>query len=223
MRVILTCLAFLLAQPALAEGKLTVSGSGQAFAAPDMATITLGVSERAKTARDAMDAASGAVAAILSRLETLGVETRDVQTSDLSLGPVWGPRNASGEARITGYEASNRLTVRVRALDGLGGLLDAVLDDGANRFSGLSFGMQDPQPLHDAARRAAVADALRKAALYAEAAGVTLGPIRSISEQGGARPVMGDMMFAARAEAVPVAAGETGMSAQVTVVFDLGG
>ncbi|MBS0125176.1 SIMPL domain-containing protein [Thetidibacter halocola] len=225
MRMLSFCIALALATPLYADeaGRITVTGEGQAFAAPDMATITLGVTERADNARDAMDATSAGVAAILGRLTAMGVEPRDVQTSDLSLGPVWTQHNSSGEAVITGYEASNRLTVRVRNLDSLGGVLDAVLEDGANRFSGLGFGLQDPAPLEDEARRAAVADALARARLYAEAAGVDLGPILSINESGGVRPMPMDApMFAARAEAVPVAAGETGLSASVTIVFALG-
>lgn len=223
MRILMTCLALLVAVPVHAQtaGRLTVTGEGRAFATPDMATISLGVTVRSKTARDAMDATSDGVAAILDRLSAMGVEPRDMQTSDLSLGPVWSQRNSSGENRITGYEASNRLTVRVRDLGALGGVLDAVLDDGANRFSGLRFGMQDPQPLEDAARKNAVADALRKARLYSDAAGITLGTVLAISENGGARPMMADAMFAARAESVPVAAGEAAISAGVTVVFSI--
>ena len=188
MRRFLTCLTLILAVPAYAEdARLTVTGQGHAVAAPDMATITLGVSERAPEARAAMDATSDSVAAILDRLAASGIAPRDVRTSDLSLGPVWAQRNTSGEPTITGYEASNQLTVRVRDLDSLGGVLDAVLDDGANRFSGLRFGMQDPQPMEDAARQDAIRDALRKARLYADAAGVPLGPILSISGRPATR------------------------------------
>ena len=219
--------ALLLAAVGLARadeqpGQITVTGTGVVETVPDMAVITLGVTQEAKEARAALSATSEAVGRVLDRLTELGIEARDMQTSDLSLGPVWSHRNDGGENRITGYEASNRLTVRVRALDSLGGVLDAVLEDGANRFSGLQFGMQDPVPLEDDARRAAVADALRKARLYAEAAGVPLGDVLSISENGVSAPMMGDMMFAARAESVPVAAGEAAISASVSVVFSLG-
>lgn len=199
---------------------LSVSGQGAVSAAPDMATITLGVSERAESAKVAMDAVSNSLGAILSRLERFGIAERDIQTSDLSLGPVWNNRASSGAPEVTGFEASNRLTVRVRDLDQLGVILEAALQDGANRMNGLQFGLSEPRPLEDEARRAAVADALAKAQLYAEAAGVTLGPILSISEGGIAGPQPG-MIMAARAEAVPIAAGETGISATVQMVFAL--
>ena len=126
MRMLLTCAALMLAAPLAAQeaATMTVTGEGRATATPDMATVTLGVTERAESARDAMDATSDSVAAILNRLSGMGIEARDVQTSDLSLGPVWSQRDGNGENSITGYEASNRLTVRVRDLEGLGGVLD---------------------------------------------------------------------------------------------------
>ena len=200
---------------------ITVTGRGEVAAAPDMATITLGVTSQAKTAGEAMDETSAAVAAILKALEAAGIAPRDMQTSDLSLDPVWSSRASNGAApRIEGFTARNTLRVRVRDLDRLGGVLDDVLEVGANTFRGLSFGLQEPGPLTDQARTAAVADAQRKAALIAGAAGVTLGPVLSISESGGVSP-QPVMMEAARA-AVPVAAGEVSLSATVTMVFALG-
>ncbi|MDA7425868.1 SIMPL domain-containing protein [Thalassococcus lentus] len=199
---------------------LRVNGQGVVTAAPDMASLTLGVTERAKTAPEAMDAVSQSVSAILTRLKAAGISGADVQTSDLSLGPIWDNRSSGNRPEVSGFEASNRLTIRVRDLDRLGDVLGAALEDGANRMSGLRFGLTERRPLEDEARRAAVADALAKAQLYAEAAGVTLGPILSISEGFVSRPEPGIMM-AARAESVPVAAGETGISAQVQMVFAL--
>jgi len=201
---------------------ITVTGRGEVAAAPDMATITLGVTSQAITAGEAMDETSAAVAAILKALEAAGIAPRDMQTSDLSLDPVWSSRVSNGAApRIEGFTARNTLRVRVRDLDRLGAALDDVLRVGANSFQGLSFGLQQPEPLADQARAEAVADAQRKAALMAEAAGLALGPVLSISEAGGAAPVP-VMMEAARA-AIPVAAGELSQTATVTMVFALGG
>ena len=201
---------------------ITVTGRGEVAAAPDMATITLGVTSQAITAGEAMDETSAAVAAILKALEAAGIAPRDMQTSDLSLDPVWSSRASNGAApRIEGFTARNTLRVRVRDLDRLGAALDDVLRVGANSFQGLSFGLQQPEPLADQARAEAVADAQRKAALMAEAAGLALGPVLSISEAGGAAPVP-VMMEAARA-AIPVAAGEVSQTATVTMVFALGG
>ncbi|MEO1733453.1 MAG: SIMPL domain-containing protein, partial [Pseudomonadota bacterium] len=125
--------------------------------------------------------------------------------------------------RITGFQASNTLIVRIRDLGGLGAMMDAVLQDGANDFRGLSFGMADPGPHVDAARSDAVADAMRKAQLMAAAAGLRLGPVLSISEGGSGqpRPMMMEMAAARASDAMPVAPGEVSLSATVSMVFAL--
>jgi len=199
-------------------GRITVTGQGLADAAPDMATLTLGVTQRAKQPRAAMDRVSDAVAGILARLTRAGIAPRDIQTRRLTLNPERSNRE-SGTAGFSGYAATNMVVVRVRDLDLLGQILDSVLTDGANVFNGLQFSVQDPAPLLERARREAVSDALARAALYAEAAGVTLGPVLEISEQGGnSRPVQMEMA-SARAVGVPVAPGEVTISASVTMVF----
>ncbi|MBV2360458.1 SIMPL domain-containing protein [Thalassococcus sp. CAU 1522] len=217
-----------LVTPAMAQSdesaRLTVTGQGEAFAAPDMATVTLGMTAQADAADAAMQQVSAVVDAILARLDAFGIAAADRQTSDLSLGPIYGNRqNDEGGRDIVGFQAYNRLTVRVRNLDDLGDVLSAVLDDGANQLDGLSFGVQDPRPVLDAARRDAVADARAKAELFAEAAGVTLGPVLSLTEGGGQTGPFPEMMSMARgADAVPVAAGEATFSASVMMVFALG-
>jgi len=215
----------MLAFPVAAEtpARLTVTGQGVAEAAPDMATITLGVAHEAETPEAAMDRVSVDLAAVLDNLRAAGIEPRDLQTSGLSLSPVWTGHEQGQRAQITGYSASNTLSVRVRELDGLAGTLDRVISEGANRFQGLSFGMQNPEPLRDEARRRAVSEALRKAALLADAAGLTLGPVLSLEEEGA------DMPHPVRLEAsrmggdaVPVAPGELTIEARVRMVFALG-
>lgn len=223
LALMLTLLALTLSGAAAAQDNrvISVTGQGMVDASPDMATITLGVTNEAAEAATAMDLTSDAVGLILVRLDQLGVAPRDIQTRRLELSPVWSGRgsNTTQPPKITGFVARNTVMVRVRDLDGLGGILDAVVADGANDFNGLSFGLQDPQPQADAARRSAVEDAMRKAALLAEAAGLTLGPVQSISEQGGRpRPVMMEMA-AARSDAVPVAPGELTVTATVSMVF----
>jgi len=146
-----------------------------------------------------------------------------MQTAGLSLNPVWrdgsGPQ---GQPAPWGFEASNIVSLRLRDLEALGPVLDALVSDGANRLDGVSFGLQDPDTAMDEARRLAVVDARRKAALYAEAAGVGLGQVISLSETGAGmpRPVMMEMA-AMRSDAVPIAAGEVGVSASVQMVFAL--
>lgn len=203
--------------------QITVTGEGRVEAAPDMALITLGVTHQADAARDAMAATSDAVARILTRLDQLGLAARDVQTRRITLNPAWANERYDSDKppKIAGFTASNTVAIRVRALDQLGEVLDAVVEDGANTFNGLQFLIADPDPLMDEARKQAVADAMARAALLAEAAGVTLGPLRSIDEYGGGGgPVMMEMA-AARSGGVPIASGEVSLSASVTMVFDI--
>lgn len=201
---------------------ITTSGRGTVEAAPDMATISLGVTHQARLAGEAMKATSTAMQAIMDRLQTAGIAPRDMQTNNLSLQPVWQRQttNSNTPPRITGYVARNNLSIRVRDLEALGGILDEVIGDGANTFNGLRFSLQEPEPLMAEARTAAVRDAVARATQLAKAAGVTLGPIQSITEGGGSfRPQMMEMAEARMAADVPVAAGELSLSAQVSIVF----
>ncbi len=222
MAAMMIALAATMAQAAEGMREITVSGEGSVSASPDMATITMGVTEQGQEARDAMQLVSQSVARILARLEDLGIEKADLQTARLTVNPVWSNRRGGEEPpEITGFMASNTIAVRVRDLPALGDVLDKVMAEGGNDFSGLQFGLQDPDPLVDDARRAAVADAMAKAQLYADAAGVTLGPVQSLTEQGGyARPKMMEMAAAsARDVSVPIAEGEVTVSASVSMVF----
>lgn len=214
------------AGPALAETPartITVSGEAQVSADPDMATINLGVTTQALTAKAALDANSAALQSVLAKLKAEGIEPKDIQTTGLSVNPQFDYNNTSGGTqKITGYVASNSVVVAVRKLDGLGDTLDAVVTEGANTLNGISFGLQDPGPKQDEARRAAVTEAVRRAKLYAEAAGVTLGPVLTISEQGGGMPVM-PMAAAPMREkmSVPVEAGQVDIGASVSVTWAL--
>ena len=120
------------------------------------------------------------------------------------------------------YLAMNQLTVRVRDLDALGGVLDRTIQDGANTFNGLTFGLADPVPALNEARKLAVADAMARAKLLTDAAGLVLGPVVAITEGGASIPMpMFRMADAEFARAVPVAAGEISTSASVTMVSEL--
>jgi uncharacterized protein YggE len=226
MTPIRTCaliLALVLPLPALADAArtITVTGSGEVQAEPDMAVVSIGARNTAPTARAAMDLTAAAVTAVMARLTEAGIEPRDMQTGQVALNPVWDHRGSSeNEPRVTGFEAAITLTVRVRDLSVLGGVLDAAVSDGANALGGLSFALADPAPLLSQARAQAVADAKAKAEEMAAAAGVTLGPVQTISEQGSMRPqpMMMEMARSAAAD-MPIAAGEVGYSASVMMVF----
>ena len=203
-------------------GEITVTGEGRVSSAPDMAMIHLGVTTQGDTAAAALAANSAEIAKVLANLTAAGIEGRDVQTTGLSINPNW-QSTSSGASTIQGYIASNTVTVRVRALETLGTLLDAAVKDGANTLNGVEFGLQAPDPVMNEARKAAVADAKARAELIAGAAGVKLGAIKSISEGGPAPMPMPMLRMAAEAAAgaVPVASGEVGTTAQVTIVWTL--
>lgn len=212
-----------LAEGLPAPATITVSGEGVVTAAPDMATISLGVTTQGATAAEAMAANTAALTAVLEQVKAAGVEERDIQTSTLTLNPNWAQGDGSSMPEIRGYVAANVLQIRVRDLDGLGAVLDAAIRDGANTLNGISFGLAEPDPAMDEARRAAVAEARARAELLTGAAGVGLGRILSISEGGGHAPPMPMYrMEAAMADApVPVQGGEVGVTANVTITWEI--
>lgn len=216
--------ACLMPIPVLADaaaGTITVTGSATVNVVPDMATITLGVTTNGDTAAAAMASNNEAVSAVIARLIAAKVADRDMQTSSLSVNPNWVANAAGTGQEVKGYVASNMLTVQIRALDTTGAVLDAAIADGANTLNGLTFGVAEERPVEDEARKRAVADAVSRAKLLAEAAGEKLGAIVSISEGGNAQPFPGVMFKAADSARVPVAAGEVGISSTVTIVWQL--
>lgn len=223
--LIAAALAVMMSGAAMADDvmrRISVTGEAQVEATPDMATLSLGVTSEAEEAADAMSQTSDAVARILERLTGMGLEQRDVQTQSLTLNPVWSNQTEMEpqRAEITGYAASNIVLVRVRDMEALGGILDAVVADGANEFNGLSFGMQNPDELADEARKQAVAVARAKAELLAQAAGVTLGEVVSITDQDRGRPAPRMMeMTMAKDGGMPVASGEITIDASVSMDF----
>ncbi|MEZ5755120.1 MAG: SIMPL domain-containing protein [Paracoccaceae bacterium] len=212
--------------PVLAEtapATITVTGEGVVTAAPDIATVSLGVTSQGTTAAEAMAANTAALTTVLERVKAAGVEDRDIQTSTLNLNPNWSNSDGSSMPVIQGYVATNVLQIRVRDLAKLGGVLDAAITDGANTLNGVSFGLAEPEPAMDEARKAAVAKARARAELLTGAAGVGLGRIVTISEGGGYAPPMPMYrMEAAMADApVPVEGGEVGVTANVTITWEI--
>jgi uncharacterized protein YggE len=205
---------------------LTVTGEATASAKPDMAMVTAGVMTQAPTAAVALADNSKATTAVIDGLKANGIEARDLQTSNFSLQPVTVyPRSddgSSGPPRITGYTVSNNVQVRVRDLTKLGAILDEAIGAGANAVNGVEFIVSKESELLDGARKSAVEDARRKAALYAEAAGAKLGPITTLSEQTiGPPPRPMYRMEAASAAPVPIEAGETTLRVEITATYAL--
>jgi uncharacterized protein YggE len=217
----------LLAAPALAETAATetappalisVTGEATVSVAPDLAQIEAGVTSDAKTAREASDANNAAMGKVLLALKGAGIDEKDFQTSRLSLQPQSAPNRTTGPSAIVGYRASNRVTVRLREVSKVAGVIDTLVAAGANDIGGINFMVSNASKLLDDARGQAVADARRKAEIYAKAAGVTLGAPISISEEGAPGPMLYRKMAAPMAaSAAPVAQGEETLQVNVSV------
>lgn len=200
--------------------RITVSGSAQVEAVPDLATVSAGVETRAATAAEALAANSEAMTAVFAALEAAKIDRRDFQTSQLNLNPVYEDSPDGRTApKVTGYEASNMVTVKVRDVASLGTIIDAVTRSGANRLFGVGFEVSDPKTALDDAREKAVADARGKAELFARAAGVGLGALLSLQEGGGGGGPVPMFARAEMAAAPPVSAGTVTLSAEVQAVY----
>jgi uncharacterized protein YggE len=212
--------AALLTAPALAQvippAAISVTGEATVSVPPDLAEIDGGVTSEAKTAREASEANNAAMGKVLQALKGAGIEEKDIRTSRLSLQPQSAP-NRSGPSAIAGYRASNRVTVRVRDVAKVASVIDTLVGAGANEIGGINFVVSQASKLLDEARERAVADARRKAEIYAKAAGVTLGAPLSISEEGNSAPVPYRRMAAGMAASAPVAQGEETLQVTVSV------
>jgi uncharacterized protein YggE len=203
------------------ERFITVVGEGTAGVIPDIAVIQAGVTTQGKTARAASEANSKTMEQVLAALKSGGIAERDVQTSQFSIRPVRDSRR-EGDNRIVGFQATNQVSVNVRALARLATVLDQMIAAGANDVSGIHFTLSQRSTLLDKARSDAVADARRKAEVLAKAAGVRLGRAAAIIETSGqAIPMERMSVRAAPAASVPIAVGEQNMQVQVSVTFEL--
>lgn len=229
------------------ETLLIVSGEGQSRRVPDVAMFSAGVVTQGKTGGEALAANATRMDEVVAALKRAGIADRDIQTSALSLQPQYS--NPEQEAqlrarmarepyvapaqpqppRIIGYEARNNVQVRVRKLEGMGRIIDALVSAGANQVDGPSFTLDDPKAALDEARAEAVRDARSRADLYAGAAGLKVARILSISEGGGYYPVQPIVVTGRMASAPPppppppspVAPGELTLGATVSVQFAL--
>lgn len=210
---------------AAATRTLVVTGTGEATAAPDMALLSVGVETRGQSAAAALKENATRMNATIARLKARGVAEKDMQTSSLSVGPQYRYDNSGNPPQIVGYQATNMLNVKLRDLSAAGSIIDEAVGDGANSLGGLSFTFSDTGPLEDAAREAAVADAKAKAQLLARSAGVALGPVLQIQDGFAAPPIPGPIYdvraMAAEAKSTPVSAGESAVSANVTLIYEI--
>jgi len=211
----------LLATPALAQSAppmISVSGEATVSVPPDLAQIEAGVTSEARTAREASETNNTAMGKLLLALKAVDIAEKDIQTSRLSLQAENAPPKQGSMPAIVGYRASNRVTVRLREVAKVAGTIDALVGAGANDIGGVSFSVSNASKLLDEARAQAIADARRKAEIYAKAAGVALGDPLSITEQGSPAPFAFRRMAAAGvAASAPVAEGEETLHLNVSV------
>jgi uncharacterized protein len=220
----------LVAAPALAQNPppaISVSGEANVSVAPDLAQVEGGVTSEAKTAREASEANNAAMGKVLLALKGAGIDEKDYQTSRLSLQPQYAPATPNRNTpQISGYRASNRITIKVRDVTKVANVIDTLVGAGANEIGGINFIVTQASKALDEARGKAVADARRKAEIYAKAAGVMLGEAINITEEGAAPPpVFRSKMAAPMAvnSSAPVAPGEEQLSITVNVTWAIKG
>ena len=205
---------------------LSVSAEASAKRVPDVATISTGVVTQAADANAAMRANAVQMDKVMAAIRAAGIGERDVQTSGINLNPQY-KYVENAPPSIVGYQASNTVNVKVRDLSKLGKVLDAFVEQGANQVNGPSFEVDKPDEAYDEARVAALKKAQARAQTYADALGLKVRRIVSISEGGASFPRPMPMMRAMAADAgfakeTSVSPGETTLSVNIDVVFELG-
>jgi len=214
------------AQPvAVVDGTiLDVTAIGRTRRVPDVATIRAGVVTQAPTAAAALTDNAARVGRVLAALKAAGVAPRDVQTATISLQPQYRYGENVPPA-ITGYGASNTVSVRFRDVAKSGTILDALVREGANQIDGPNLSIDAPDAAEDEARADAIAKARARAEVYARAAGLRVDRILSIGEGEGYQPpvappaIVAVRMEARAAPSTQLAAGEQDVTVSATVRF----
>lgn len=209
------------AQAAEKPRTISVSATGSVTAEPDMATVRAGVVSDADTAAEALARNSGTMRKVLDGLRASGIAARDIQTTQLDIQPRMDHPKDGRAPRVIGYRVSNIVVVVVRDIKALGGIIDKVVTLGANRLDGIQFDISGVELKLDEARRVAMRNAMRRASLYAQAGGASLGQVLTISENvsGGGPVHYGRARTAAMA--APVAPGEMELAVTVNVTWSL--
>jgi uncharacterized protein YggE len=180
----------------------SVSGEGKVSVTPDIALVTAGVSAQGTTVKAVQQELNTKMNAVTAAIKTVGIEGKDIQTSNYNIGPTYD--YSAGKQKLTGYEASSNLTIKVRVIDRANAVVDAATANGANEVGGISFGIDDKTKAEDEARKLAVAEAKKKAETAAKTAGFALGRIINYQESQG--PELRPMAMYDKG-AIPVAGG----------------
>jgi uncharacterized protein YggE len=209
--------------PVLQGTRLDIVAEGEVSRQPDVVTIGAGVVTQAATASEALGENARRMSATVAALRRAGVADRDIQTSSINLSPQYR-YGENVPPVITGYQASNQVSVRFRDVKRSGAILDTLVAQGANQINGPSFALDQPDAALDEARVKAVSMARARAELYAKAAGMRVGRILSIREGDVAQPSPQPMVMAMRGKMesdTPIQAGEQKLMVAVTVSFEL--
>jgi uncharacterized protein len=208
--------------PPMPPARVIVTGEASVSVPPDYAEITSGVTTQAKTAKAATDANTKAMAALNAALQQTGIAPSDIQTVRFTVSPVYGAPQPGHAPPLVGYSVSNELGIKVRQIAKVGEILDSLIAAGATDAGSVQFLHSNTSKALDQARAAAIADARRKAQVYAQASGLTLGGVAWVTENPAYAPQSGaPRMLAASPAAVPIAAGEDTLRVQVVVGFEI--
>jgi uncharacterized protein YggE len=205
---------------------ISVTGTGSAEAAPDLLTLSIGVECRRETVGAAYADAGKVSAAVTAALRDHGVGSQDITTTGLNVRAEINWQEGRGQS-VSGYLASSVLSVRIRELAGASEIIAAAVGAGGNdvRLNGLELGFTDPSAVTARARDAAWNDALATAQHFASLAGARLGKVVSVTQHSGFQPPVpvATMQRAVAADSLTLEAGESGITATVDVVWELGG
>lgn len=158
----------------------TVTGEGTSVAKPDLATVNIGINATGASVKEIQDQINNVINKVSESIKKTGVEDKDIQTTNYSIQPQYDFRGNT--QRITGYQASTNLTVKVRNLNNINTVIDAATTNGANEIGGVAFDVADKTKAENQARETAVAAAKKKAEEAAKIAGFNLGKIINYSE-----------------------------------------
>jgi len=209
---------------AITGTRLDISATGEVTRVPDLAVISAGVVARSTTAAAALQETADKMERVITALKRAGVDDRDIQTSSVSLNPEYRyPENQSPQ--LTGYSASNQVTVRFRDIRNSGKVLDALVAVGANQINGPTMTIEHPEAALDEARTRAIAQGRARAELYARALGMNVARVVSVSEGGGyyapPPPPPAPMMASAERSYTKIEPGEQKLQVSLSMVFEL--
>ncbi len=207
------------AAPAGPLPSITVTGMGEILVKPDIARINIGVVTQFESASEGVRQNNEAVEKLLKALDKYGIAESDIQTSNFSVAPQYNYDRSGQAPRLIGYTVTNQVRVAVHSIADLGALLDEVVTAGANQINGVAFAINEVKSFEDTARRMAMADAHRKAEIYAQEAGVRIGSVLRVEEAGPVAIPQFGFNAVQEARAVPIAPGQQAIRQQVRVTF----